>query len=41
MTLERFTWKLALIWASFRMSADIARRVGELIALGIALYLIA
>lgn len=41
MTLERFTWKLALVWASFRMSADIARKVAEWIAIAVALYLIA
>lgn len=27
MKLERFTWKLAMVWASFRMVADIAHQL--------------
>lgn len=41
MTLERFTWKLFLVWAITRMTADLGKRLGEWLALAIALYLIA
>lgn len=40
MSLERKTWNLALIWAAFRMIADLAKRTAAALATPAALAIL-